>query len=62
MFDPVPASPPTEVVTRPEPGLARGLWEAPAWAFWVGLAAALGLAGAYLLYRLGLVRIKRGSR
>ena len=27
---------PTETVTRPDPGLARGKWEAPAWAFWVG--------------------------
>ena len=31
----------TETVTRPDPGLARGKWEAPAWAFWVALAVAI---------------------
>jgi len=48
----------SEVVTRPEPGLARGRWEAPAWLFVV--VAALAIAGgmAWLLY--GLSRRRRG--
>ncbi|MGA2448722.1 MAG: hypothetical protein ABTD50_08615 [Polyangiaceae bacterium] len=32
---------PSEVVVRPEPGLARGRWEAPAWVFWVVAVSAL---------------------
>lgn len=52
----------TEIVTRPEPGLARGRWEAPAWAFWVMLAVVVLGAAAYLLRRLGLVRIGQLSR
>jgi len=43
-------------VTRPEPGLARGRWEAPVWAFWIALAIiALGTA-AYVLWRMGVLR------
>ena len=34
----------TEVVTRPEPGIARGKWEAPAWIF-VAVAVVAVLAG-----------------
>jgi hypothetical protein len=47
----------TEVVTRPEPGLARGAWEAPAWVFWVVLGAVVVGSAAYLLRRLGMLRI-----
>jgi hypothetical protein len=38
----------TELVTRPEPGIARGRWEAPAWVFVAVAGAALvgGLAWA----------------
>lgn len=54
-----PAPTSTEIVTRPEPGLARGKWEAPAWVFWVILAVvALGSLG-YLLYRMGVLRAKK---
>jgi hypothetical protein len=49
----------TEVVTRPEPGLARGAWEAPAWAFWVVLVLAVTTSALYLLKRLGLLRFRR---
>lgn len=49
----------TEVVTRPEPGLARGAWEAPAWAFWAMLAVFSLAATLYLLRRLGLLRLRR---
>jgi hypothetical protein len=56
-----PAATPTatEVVSRPDPGLARGKWEAPAWAFWALLAIVLVGAAAYVLHRLGLLRLKR---
>jgi hypothetical protein len=47
-----------ETVTRPDPGLGRGRWEAPAWAFWVVLAVILASSAAYLLRRLGLLRLK----
>jgi hypothetical protein len=32
---------PGETVQRPEPGLARGLWEAPSWLFYGVLVAAV---------------------
>ena len=50
---PAPSS--TEVVTRPEPGLARGVWEAPSWAFWVLLALVVLGATAYVLRRFGVL-------
>ncbi|MBX3202052.1 MAG: hypothetical protein KF894_28230 [Labilithrix sp.] len=50
----------TEIVTRPDPGLARGTWEAPAWVFWVMLAIVVLGAAAYLLRRLGVLRLGRG--
>jgi hypothetical protein len=49
----------SETVTRPDPGLARGRWEAPAWAFWVALAVVTLGVTAYLLRRLGVLRLKR---
>ena len=49
---------PTETVTRPDPGLARGKWEAPAWAFWVALAVVLVGTTLYLLRRTGNLRLK----
>ena len=48
---------PQETVTRPDPGLARGKWEAPAWMFWVVLAVATVAAAAYVLRRLGVLRL-----
>lgn len=51
-----------EIVVRPEPGLARGAWEAPAWAFWAVLAVALAGAALYAARRFGLWRFDRGSR
>ena len=40
-------------IQRPDPGLARGRWEAPAWAFWVVAVAAVvgGLAWLALSIR-----------
>jgi hypothetical protein len=51
---------PTETVTRPDPGLARGKWEAPAWAFWLALALIAVGTTAYVLRRMGILRF--GSR
>ena len=59
---PAPAPSATEVVTRPEPGLARGKWEAPAWVFWVMLAVVVLGAAAYVLRRLGILRIGQGKK
>jgi hypothetical protein len=48
----------TEIVTRPEPGLARGKWEAPEWFFWATLAGIVLGSTAYLLRRLGMLRLR----
>jgi hypothetical protein len=48
---------PTETVTRPDPGLARGKWEAPAWAFWLALALIVVGTAAYLLRRMGMLKL-----
>jgi hypothetical protein len=48
---------PTETVTRPDPGLARGKWEAPAWAFWRALALIAIGTTAYVLRRMGMLRL-----
>lgn len=50
---PVGAASASEIVTRPEPGLSRGEWEAPAWAFWMMLVLVVASAAAYLGWRLG---------
>jgi len=52
-----PAPTATEVVTRPDPGLARGAWEAPVWVFWVLLALVVLGAAAYVLRRAGILRL-----
>lgn len=53
---PGPSSGPTEIVTRPEPGIARGVWEAPAWAFWGALGLLVVVTTLYALQRAGLLR------
>jgi hypothetical protein len=50
---------PTETVTRPDPGLARGKWEAPAWVFWTILAVATIAAALYVLRRMGILRLPK---
>jgi len=52
---PLAAPTATEIVTRPDPGLARGKWEAPGWAFWAVLGIVLVFAGTYVLRRMGLL-------
>ncbi|MDB4939236.1 MAG: hypothetical protein JWP87_6208 [Labilithrix sp.] len=53
---------PTETVTRPDPGLARGKWEAPAWAFWVALAVIVVGTTLYVLRRLGMLRFSSSGQ
>jgi hypothetical protein len=57
---PVPSA--TEIVERPDPGIARGKWEAPPWLFWVVAAAVVLAAAAYGVVRLALARARRGAR
>jgi hypothetical protein len=54
---PAPTPTATEIVTRPDPGIARGKWEAPVWVFWVLLAAVVLGATAYMLRRLGVLQL-----
>ncbi len=44
----------TELVTRPEPGLARGKWEAPRAAFYVVIVLVVALAIVATLRKLGV--------
>jgi hypothetical protein len=48
-----------QVVERPEPGLARGRWEAPAWVFFA-IAATTVAAG--LVWAIRSWRSLRGGR
>ncbi|HEY3817136.1 MAG TPA: hypothetical protein VGL81_08195 [Polyangiaceae bacterium] len=57
MPDPSPA--PAESIQRPDPGLARGRWEAPPWAFYLTMAAVVLGALAWLAVAL---RTRRGAR
>lgn len=52
---------PAEMVARPEPGLARGVWEAPPWAFWAVLGVVLVGSILYVLHRAGVIRLTRAS-
>lgn len=52
-----PTASATELVTRPEPGLARGRWEAPAWMFWLVLVLVVTGAALYVLLRTGVLRL-----
>lgn len=56
-----PAPTATEIVHRPDPGLARGKWEAPTWAFYVAGAAAVLFALVYLGVRVGLFTRRAGK-
>ncbi len=54
-----PAPAPSEVVDRPDPGLARGRWEAPRWAF--ALIAALTVIGGLVWLAITLRARRAGS-
>jgi len=47
---------PTEIVRRPDPGLARGVWEGPTWLFPLVAAVAVLAAVGLALHRAGLLR------
>jgi hypothetical protein len=47
---------PPEIVHRPDPGLARGLWEAQPSGLYVALGVILLAALVYLAVRLGVRR------
>jgi len=54
-----PPAPGSQTVSRPEPGLARGKWEGPAWLFWAILGVAVIAATLYALRRLGILRLPK---
>jgi hypothetical protein len=45
-----------EIVHRPDPGLARGVWETTPTFFYLALGVVIAVAAAYLAYRLGAFR------
>jgi hypothetical protein len=52
-----------EIVSRPDPGtLARGVWEAPAWAFYAGAAVVVLAAVLYVARRVRLLRKKPDAK
>ncbi len=53
---------PTETVSRPDPGLARGKWEAPPWAFWLALALIVVGTTLYVLRRMSMLRFGKGPQ
>jgi hypothetical protein len=51
----------SETVERPEPGLARGRWEAPAWFFYAVLALAIAGSAAWAIAaRRRRIRLRSG--
>lgn len=45
--------------TRPDPGLARGRWEAAPWMFYVVIGVVVASSGLYWAWRAGLLRRKK---
>jgi len=54
--EPAELTQPAEIVRRPDPGIARGIWEAPSWALWLVMAAAIAFAALYAAARAGVLR------
>ncbi|WP_394849339.1 hypothetical protein LZC95_18070 [Pendulispora brunnea] len=50
---------PTAIVRRPEPGLARGVWEASPSFFYAVGGVIVVVAVVYALWRRGIVRFRR---
>jgi hypothetical protein len=50
-----------EIVHRPDPGLARGKWEAPSWAFLAVAAFAVVITLLYVLARTGKLPLSRSQ-
>ncbi len=50
---------PHETIHRPDPGLGRGLWEAPPWVFGVLALAAVVATILYVLVRMGKIRVRQ---
>jgi hypothetical protein len=50
---------PPEIVHRPDPGLARGLWEASPSSLYVALLVVVLCALLYLSFRRGMFRRRR---
>ena len=59
---PAPAPTAQETVVRPPPGLARGVWEARPWLFYVIAAAVVVAALGYALRRAGAADAWRRRR
>ena len=57
-----PAPVATETVRRPDPGIGRGVWEAPPLLFWIVGAAAVVVALGYAAVRMGLLKRRRKKR
>jgi hypothetical protein len=53
------AGSPTEQIVRPPEGLARGVWEAPAAAFYAAAGALFVACGLYAARRAGLLSLRR---
>ena len=56
---PPPLASTPEIIHRPDPGLARGLWEATPTALYLALLALIVATGAYLVWRLRRSRTTR---
>ena len=54
-----PGPQPGEIVHRPDPGLARGKWEAPSWVFLAVAVAAVVITVLYVLTRTGKLALTR---
>ena len=50
-----------ESIQRPDPGIARGRWEAPAWGFWVVAVAAMLGGLAWLALAIRTRRLRQGN-
>jgi hypothetical protein len=56
----IPGAEPTDTVQRPDPGLARGLWEAPTWIFYA--IATTAVVGALIWMVVVAIRWKKAVR